>query len=73
MPDPIAPPEERPCIKVCEYDEDTEWCLGCGMTKREKKAWKRAPEYRGAIHANLPARLDAMAAAGHRTGKTAKK
>ncbi|MBP0493411.1 DUF1289 domain-containing protein [Pararoseomonas indoligenes] len=73
MPDLLAPPDERPCIKVCAYDDSTEWCLGCGMTKPEKKAWKRAPEYRAAIHANLPTRMAAMAAAGHRTGPAAGK
>lgn len=64
---------ERPCIKVCDYDDDTGWCRGCGMTKPEKKAWKRAKAYREAIVANLPARLEAMAAAGHRVGEGARK
>ncbi|WP_426956375.1 DUF1289 domain-containing protein [Muricoccus radiodurans] len=64
-------PEDRPCIKVCDYDDDTDWCLGCGMTKREKKAWKRAPVFRAAILAALPARLAALAAAGRRVGEAA--
>ena len=64
---------DRPCIKVCEFDDDTGWCFGCGMTKPERKAWKQVAAYRPAILANLPARLDAMQVAGHRTGEAAKK
>jgi predicted Fe-S protein YdhL (DUF1289 family) len=64
---------KRPCIKVCDFDDDTGWCRGCGMTKPERKAWKRVKGYRDAILANLPARLAAMAAAGHATGDAARK
>ena len=67
------PHDDRPCIDVCRYDEDTDWCYGCGMTKREKKAWKRVPTYRDAIRASLPARLHALAAEGHVTGPAAGK
>lgn len=64
---------ERPCIKVCEFDEDTGWCLGCGMTKPERKAWKRMSGYRDAILENLPARLSALAAEGAVTGEAARR
>lgn len=64
---------KRPCIKVCDFDGDSGWCRGCGMTKPERKAWKRVKGYRAAILANLPARLAAMAAAGHATGDAARK
>ncbi|MCQ4160594.1 DUF1289 domain-containing protein [Roseomonas sp. GC11] len=64
---------ERPCIKVCDFDEETGWCLGCGMTKPERKAWKKIPAYREAIRAALPARLDAMAGEGHRVGEEARR
>lgn len=64
---------ERPCIKVCEFDEVSGWCHGCGMTKHERKAWKRVPRYREAILAALPARLRAMAEEGHVTGPAAGK
>ncbi|WP_201306134.1 DUF1289 domain-containing protein [Roseomonas harenae] len=63
--------DERPCIKICRYDDDTAWCLGCGMTKPEKKAWKRIPGYRRAIRAALALRLAALAAEGHPTGSAA--
>ena len=64
-------PNERPCIKVCEYEEATGWCFACGMTKPERKAWKRLPGYRAAIRQSLPARLLALTAEGHRTGLAA--
>ena len=64
---------ERPCIKVCEFDEETGWCLGCGMTKPERKSWKKHPAYRPAILAPLPLRLQALADEGHRTGEAAKR
>jgi predicted Fe-S protein YdhL (DUF1289 family) len=64
---------ERPCIKVCDFEDDTGWCFGCGMTKPERKAWKQAPGYRPAILDNLPARLSAMQAEGHRTGEEARR
>ncbi|MDQ1079462.1 DUF1289 domain-containing protein [Pseudoroseomonas cervicalis] len=63
---------DRPCIKVCEFDEESGWCLGCGMSKPERKAWKKVPGYRDAILANLPARLAAMAGEGLRVGEAAK-
>ena len=62
-----------PCIDVCRYDEATGWCLGCGMTKPEKKRWKKEKETRPAIRASLPARLTMLALAGHPTGKQAKR
>ncbi len=60
-----------PCIDVCRHDEDTGWCLGCGMSRKDRKHWKREKDRRSAIRAALPERLGALAAAGHRTGKAA--
>ncbi len=62
-----------PCIDVCRYDETTGWCLGCGMTKPEKKHWKKEKPDRPAIRAALPERLVALSMAGHPTGKAARK
>ncbi|MCB4825080.1 DUF1289 domain-containing protein [Roseicella aerolata] len=62
-----------PCIDVCRFDEATGWCLGCGMTRKDKKHWKKDKERRPEIRAALPGRLEALEAAGHRTGKAAKK
>ena len=63
----------NPCIDVCRYDEATGWCLGCGMSKPEKKSWKKEKAERPAIRAALPGRLAALAAAGQPTGKAAKR
>ncbi|MGG5817577.1 DUF1289 domain-containing protein [Falsiroseomonas sp. HW251] len=62
-----------PCIDVCRYDEATGWCLGCGMTKPEKKRWKKDKAERPVVRAALPPRLAALDAAGLPTGKAAKK
>lgn len=61
------------CIDICRYDEATGWCLGCGMTRKDKKHWKKEKDRRPAIKAALPERLVALAAAGQRTGKAAKR
>ncbi len=62
-----------PCIDVCRFDEATGWCLGCGMTRKDKKAWKKEKPARPAILKSLPARLAAMEAAGQPVGKAARK
>lgn len=62
-----------PCIDICRYDEATGWCLGCGMTRKDKKHWKKEKERRPEIRAVLPGRLEALEAAGQRTGRAAKK
>jgi uncharacterized protein len=62
-----------PCIDVCRYDEATGWCLGCGMTRKDKKHWKKDKARRPEILAVLPGRLAALDAAGLRTGKAAKR
>ena len=62
---------ERPCIKVCEFDEVSGWCFGCGMSLREKKSWKRVVGYRAVIQESLPARLEALAAEGFVIGEDA--
>jgi predicted Fe-S protein YdhL (DUF1289 family) len=62
-----------PCIDICRYDEATGWCLGCGMTRKDKKHWKKEKDRRPIIKAALPERLAALAAAGQRTGKAAKR
>lgn len=62
---------KRPCIDICRYDEATDWCLGCGMTRKERKTWKREPILQQAIAAALPVRLAALALAGRPTGEAA--
>ena len=62
-----------PCIDICKYDEETGWCLGCGMTRKDKKHWKKEKDRRPAIREALPGRLDSLVAAGMQIGKAAKK
>jgi predicted Fe-S protein YdhL (DUF1289 family) len=62
-----------PCIDICRYDDSTGWCLGCGMTKPEKKLWKKEKSARPAILAPLEHRLAELSAAGQPTGKAAKR
>ena len=64
---------DRPCIKVCRFDEVTGWCFGCGMTKPERKAWKQVAAFRPVILDQAPARLAALAGEGHVTGPAAGK
>lgn len=62
-----------PCIDVCRYDPETGWCLGCGMSKPEKKGWKKHRVDRDAVRAALPARLATLAGTGQQVGKAARK
>lgn len=64
---------ESPCIDVCRFEEESGCCLGCGMTKREKKRWKKEKEAREAITEALEGRLAALRARGFATGKAAKR
>lgn len=63
----------NPCIDVCRYDETTGWCLGCGMTRKNKKAWKKEKSARPAILEALPPRLAAMEGSGLAVGEAARK
>jgi predicted Fe-S protein YdhL (DUF1289 family) len=62
-----------PCIDICRYDEASGWCLGCGMTRPERKRWKKEKNTRPAIRAALPSRVAMLALAGHPTGNAAKR
>jgi predicted Fe-S protein YdhL (DUF1289 family) len=62
-----------PCIDICKYDEETGWCLGCGMTRKDKKHWKKEKERRPVIREALPGRLDSLVAAGLPIGRAARK
>jgi predicted Fe-S protein YdhL (DUF1289 family) len=63
----------NPCIDVCRHDPETGFCFGCGMSRKDRKHWKKDKDQRAGILAALPGRLVALAAAGHRTGRGAKK
>ena len=62
-----------PCIDVCRFDEETGWCFGCGMSRKDKKAWKKDKPSRPSILGNLRPRLAALGESGHATGEAAKR
>lgn len=50
-----------PCINICQMDDDSDLCLGCGRTIDEIIAWGSLREnQRQAIMADLPARLEKL-------------
>jgi predicted Fe-S protein YdhL (DUF1289 family) len=51
-------PIESPCIKVCQLEEASGWCIGCGRTLAEIGGWSAmSPPDRRAVMDTLPARL----------------
>jgi len=58
-------PIKTPCIKVCVVDGASGNCLGCGRTLGEIARWARLSDSeRDTVMAALPARMDALKAAG---------
>jgi uncharacterized protein len=58
-------PIKTPCIKVCVVDGQSGNCLGCGRTLGEIAQWARFSDgERDAVMARLPARMEALRAAG---------
>lgn len=50
--------KDDPCISVCEFDGRTGWCLGCGRTIPEIRAWRKLTPYRQTMLAReLPRRI----------------
>jgi hypothetical protein len=68
----VRPGMASPCIDVCRTDKVTGWCLGCGMSRDDRRQWKRDKARRPAILAALPGRLAALEALGQAVGKAAK-
>lgn len=58
-------PIRTPCVKVCVVDGQSGNCLGCGRTLGEIARWaKFSDAEREGVMAVLPARIDALKAAG---------
>ncbi len=56
---------KSPCINICEFDADV--CRGCGRTRQEIRAWKRADKAeQRLILAEADLRLLALQARGRR-------
>ncbi len=52
---------KSPCNDVCQLDNKTGWCFGCGRTGAEIASWPRIDdEERDRVMALLPPRLEAM-------------
>lgn len=58
---PLAPPPS-PCIRICQIDAATGWCIGCGRTGDEIGDWIfMGTGQRLALMAELPGRLARLA------------
>ncbi|GJD79545.1 DUF1289 domain-containing protein [Methylobacterium gregans] len=54
--------KDDPCIGVCQWDGRTGWCLGCGRTVPEIRAWRKMTPYRRtALARELPRRIGQVA------------
>ena len=51
-----------PCVNLCQMDDVTGWCEGCGRTIDEIVRWGSTDDAdRAAVMAELPARLARLA------------
>lgn len=58
-------PIKTPCVKVCVVDGQSGHCFGCGRNLGEIARWaKFSDAERDTVMAALPARIDALKAAG---------
>ena len=49
---------KSPCVDVCRFDGRTGWCVACGRTLAEARAWRKESRPKLlAISAELPRRL----------------
>jgi len=37
--------KKSPCVDVCAYRGPKAWCLACGMTSKESRAWASMRPY----------------------------
>jgi uncharacterized protein len=50
-----------PCIDVCRFEGRTGWCVGCGRTILEIRAWRKMqPRARQMILKDLKRRVDRL-------------
>ena len=51
-------PVRSPCINICQIDDASGWCVGCGRTLDEIARWGITDDAdRDAVMAELPARI----------------
>jgi predicted Fe-S protein YdhL (DUF1289 family) len=52
-----------PCVNLCDLDDATGWCIGCGRTGDEIAAWTSVGDTgRQAVLDRLPARMAVLRA-----------
>lgn len=52
---------QSPCILICQIDDKTGYCFGCGRTRGEITGWvDYSDAERSAIMAVLPSRLEGV-------------
>ncbi|MCV0396631.1 MAG: DUF1289 domain-containing protein [Rhizobiaceae bacterium] len=52
---------ESPCILICQIDDRTGYCFGCGRTRGEIASWiGMTPTERRSVMEVLPARLETV-------------
>ncbi|OYW19329.1 DUF1289 domain-containing protein [Phenylobacterium sp.] len=54
-----------PCISVCSFDGRSGWCIGCGRTVPEIRAWRKMqPRARQMMSKDLKRRVDRLSEQG---------
>jgi uncharacterized protein len=52
---------QSPCVLICQIDDVTQLCFGCGRTRAEIAGWISMTEQaRAAIMGALPARMETI-------------
>ena len=64
--------KDSPCTEVCQNEPRSKWCVGCGRTLEEIRAWRKmSPYHRTALSRELPRRLDRLQKADTRLRQNA--
>ncbi|MGE7371227.1 DUF1289 domain-containing protein [Neorhizobium sp. NPDC001467] len=57
---------DTPCTDVCQFDPRNKWCVGCGRTPDEIKAWRKLTPFRRTVLTNeLKHRMRRLRRNGH--------
>ena len=63
--------KDDPCVSVCQFDGRTGWCVGCGRTLAETRAWQKLTPYRlNALIRELPRRMARISDRPREAGRT---
>ena len=62
---PMSKRKKSPCVDVCRYPGPKGWCVACGMTMTESRAWYTMKPYdRNALLSQLKRRVSQLKARG---------